>query len=93
MSDIAHAVARELDLFSDSVESTSRGEAAVSVGWADTGTGGRTLHRIAPPFVRDGGHFLRPGLGANADPVSPLMAWWIVSLALEEARSRSGLRR
>jgi hypothetical protein len=63
-------------------EATSRGEAAVSVGWADDGTGGRTLHRIAPPFVSDGGHFLRPGLGANADPVSPLMAWWIVLLAL-----------
>jgi hypothetical protein len=68
-----------------------RDEPGAFVSWSDLAGSTRALDDVAPPFIAGGGNYLRPGLGANKDPVSPLMAWWLVLFALSSiARYQPG---
>jgi hypothetical protein len=59
-----------------------RDEPGAFVSWRDPEGSARPLEEVAPPFIPGGANYVTPGLGANSDPISPLMAWWLVLFVL-----------
>jgi hypothetical protein len=71
-----------------------RDEEGVLVSWRDDAHGRRPIDEIAPPLLGEGGGAALPRPLSTGDVLSPIAAWWVVSLALSSvARYRPDLWR